>query len=85
MAYRLSLRPAAERDLGRLSRAILRRVEKAIEGLKEAPRPAGCKKLAGSDNEWRIRVGNYRILYIVDDAQQEVRIARIAHRREAYR
>jgi mRNA interferase RelE/StbE len=85
MAYRLLLRPAAQRDLGGLPRAILGRVEKAIERLRENPRPPGCRKLSGFENEWRVRVGDYRILYIVDSAQQEIRVARIAHRREAYR
>ncbi|MBI2985659.1 MAG: type II toxin-antitoxin system RelE/ParE family toxin [Deltaproteobacteria bacterium] len=85
MAYRLVLRPAAQRDLAGLPRAILGRVERAIERLRENPHPPGCRKLSGFENEWRVRVGDYRILYIVDDAQQEVRIARIAHRREVYR
>ncbi|MCZ6625523.1 MAG: type II toxin-antitoxin system RelE/ParE family toxin [Deltaproteobacteria bacterium] len=85
MAYRLFLRPAAERNLRGLPRAILTRVERAIEKLLEEPRPAGCRKLSGFENEWRVRVGGYRILYIIDDAQREVRIARIAHRREVYR
>ncbi len=85
MAYRLSLRPAADRDIRRLPRFVLTRVERVIEKLKEEPRPAGCQKLSGFENEWRVRVGDYRILYVVDDAQKEIRIARIAHRREAYR
>jgi len=85
MAYRLLLRPAAQRDLGRLPRAILGRVERAIERLKENPHPPGCKKLSGFENEWRVRVGDYRILYIIDYAHQEIRVARVAHRREAYR
>ncbi len=85
MAYRLLLRPAAQRDLGRLPSAILGRVERAIERLKENPHPPGCKKLSGFENEWRVRVGDYRILYLIDYAQQEIRVARVAHRREAYR
>lgn len=85
MAYRLVLRPAAQRDLGGLPRATLGRLERAIERLRENPRPPGCKKLSGFEHEWRVRVGDYRILYIVDDAQQEIRVARVAHRREAYR
>lgn len=85
MAYRLVLRPAAQRDLERLPRTVLGRVERAVERLRENPHPLGCKKLSGFENEWRVRVGDYRILYIIDDAQQEIRVARIAHRREAYR
>lgn len=85
MAYDLVLRPAAERDLKGLPGGVLTRVERAIEKLRENPRPPGCKKLTGFENEWRLRIGEYRVLYVIDDAQREVRIARIAHRREAYR
>ena len=85
MAYRLYLRPAAERDLQWLAKEIASRVEKSIDRLREEPRPRGSKKLSGYANEWRLRVGNYRILYSVDDAKKEVLVARIAHRREAYR
>ncbi|TAJ75985.1 type II toxin-antitoxin system RelE/ParE family toxin [bacterium] len=85
MAYRLFLRPAAKRNLQRLPRTISTRVEKAIDGLRDEPRPPGYKKLSGFENEWRVRVGDYRILYVIDYAAQEVRIARIAHRREVYR
>jgi mRNA interferase RelE/StbE len=49
------------------------------------PRPPGCKKLSGSQNEWRVRVGDYRILYEIDDRIRRVRIYAIGHRREIYR
>ena len=49
------------------------------------PRPSGVKKLVGYENEWRLRVGDYRILYIVDDGAHQIAVARVAHRREAYR
>lgn len=60
------------------------RVGTAIESLAAEPRPRGVVKLAGRD-DFRIRVGEYRIVYAVDDAEQVVLVARIAHRREAYR
>jgi mRNA interferase RelE/StbE len=85
MAYRLYLRPAAVRDLRSLPRDVATRVERTIDQLREEPRPRGSKKLSGFENEWRVRVGNYRILYIIDDAEKEVRVARVAHRREVYR
>jgi mRNA interferase RelE/StbE len=85
MAYRLYLRPAAEKDLQWLPRNIANRIERAIDHLGEEPRPRGTKKLSGYENEWRLRVGDYRILYIIDDSQKEIRVARIAHRREVYR
>jgi len=53
--------------------------------LADNPRPYGCRKLTGSDRDWRIRVGDYRIVYEIDDQVREVRVMRIRHRREAYR
>jgi mRNA interferase RelE/StbE len=55
-----------------------------LERLALAPRPPGCKKLKGGDREWRIRIGAYRIVYEVDDAEKTVDVTRIAHRREVY-
>jgi len=55
-----------------------------LEKLEASPRPPGCKKLKGADKEWRIRVGDYRIVYEIDDAAKTVDVTRIAHRREVY-
>lgn len=85
MAYSVLLRPAAIRDLKALPGNVRSRLEKALDDLKGNPRPTGCKKLTGFDDEWRLRVGNYRILYLIDDDERQVLIARVAHRREAYR
>jgi mRNA interferase RelE/StbE len=60
------------------------RIVTAIDGLATNPRPAGAAKLAGRD-DFRIRVGDYRIVYVVDDQERLVVIARIAHRRDVYR
>ena len=85
MAYSILLRPAAVRDLKRMPTGARERIEAAIGALEDNPRPPGCKKLVGFENEWRLRVGNYRVLYIIDDSTRQVTIARVAHRREAYR
>lgn len=85
MPYTIYLRPAAQRDLKRLSPEVRERVETAIDSLATNPRQPGSKKLVGFENEWRLRVRDYRILYIIEDPLQRVTIARIAHRREAYR
>ena len=85
MAYSIFLRPAAIRDLKQLPADARERIEAAIGALKDNPRPPGCRKLVGFENEWRLRVGNYRVLYIIDDSTRQVTIARVAHRREAYR
>jgi mRNA interferase RelE/StbE len=57
----------------------------AIQALSENPRPTGCRKLTTTDNDWRIRVGDYRVIYEIDDAVQVLRVNRIRHRREVYR
>ena len=85
MAYSILLRPAAARDLRALPSDTRTRIEKAVDRLAVDPRPRGARKLLGVNNEWRLRVGDYRVLYVVNDPEHQVVIARIAHRREAYR
>jgi len=85
MAYSILLRPAAIRDLKALPPEPRSRIEKAIDRLGDEPRPRGARKLVGVADEWRLRVGDYRVLYLVNDAQRQVVVARIAHRRDAYR
>ena len=83
--YRVFIERAAERDLTRLSSEIHDRVITAIHALGNNPRPVGCRKLVGSKNDWRIRVGDYRVIYEIADAIRIVRVNRIRHRREVYR
>ncbi len=83
--YRVFLERAAERDLGSLSARLHGRVIAAMLTLGKNPRPPGCRKLTGTDNDWRIRVGDYRVIYEIDDAVGVVRINRVRHRREVYR
>jgi mRNA interferase RelE/StbE len=58
---------------------------RAIDGLARDPRPAGCRKLIGSNDAFRIRIGDYRVIYTVDDAVFVIAIESVRHRREAYR
>ena len=83
--YRVFLARSAEKDLGHLSPAIHDRVIAAIQRLARNPRPPGCRKLVGADNDWRIRVGDYRVVYEIADTLRVVRINRVRHRREVYR
>ncbi len=83
--YRVLLERTAEKDLTRLSSGIHDRVIGAIQALAKNPRPSGCRKLAGSKHDWRIRVGDYRVVYEIADAIRVVRVNRVRHRREAYR
>jgi len=83
--YRVLLERGAEKDLTRLSTQIHDRVIAAIQALATNPRPPGCRKLAGSKRDWRIRVGDYRVVYEIADGVREVRVNRVRHRREVYR
>ncbi len=82
--YDVRLHPEAVRAFRRLRGRIRERIESAIDGLAAEPRPQGAVKLAGRD-DFRIRVGDYRIVYAVEDTARLVLVARIAHRREVYR
>ena len=83
--YRVLLERAAEKDLSRLSSGIHDRVIAAIQALATDPRPPGCRKLTVSTSDWRIRVGDYRVVYEIADVIRIVRVNRVRHRREVYR
>ena len=85
MSYQLILSKPALRALRELPASANARIVAAIEGLKEEPRPSGCKKLKGVEGIWRIRVGDYRVVYAVDDAVLVVDVRRIGHRGDIYR
>jgi mRNA interferase RelE/StbE len=83
-SYRVAFTESAERELRGLPANVIARMMPRLEHLAATPRPQGCKKLTGGHNEWRIRVGDYRIVYEIDDAAKAVDVTRIAHRREVY-
>ena len=83
--YRVLLERAAEKDLDRLAAEVRSRAIRAIQGLAKEPRPSGCRKLTGTQSHWRIRVGEYRIIYEIADTIRVVRVNRVRHRREVYR
>jgi len=82
--YKISITNRAEKDLKRLERSTKNRIVTTILSLAEEPRPAGCRKIQSEEGVWRIRVGNWRIAYIIDVLSQEITIIRIAHRKEFY-
>lgn len=85
VTYSIEFYPLARRFLTRLRDASLyKRVHRAIDNLQEEPRPAGCKKLAGSSNRYRIRVGDYRIIYEIEDSAVRVLVLAIENRRDIY-
>jgi len=83
MNYTVILSPRAVRDRRHLPPDVRQRVTAALLALENNPRPPGCLKMATS-GEWRIRVGVYRIRYLIDDAAGEVTVTRIGHRRDVY-
>jgi mRNA interferase RelE/StbE len=85
MSYRVVLRRSAARELEDLTQPIRRRVTRAIGTLAADPRPTGSKLLTGPERIWRLRVGDYRILYRINDDMVEVLVIRVRHRGEAYR
>ena len=85
MSYIVELRPAALRDLKRLPKDAFDRLNRKITSLADDARPPGVEKLAGSEDCYRVRVGDYRILYTIRDDDSLITVARVRHRREVYR
>ena len=82
--YKLKIKKSAERDLKRLPKPLFIRLNQQILALRQEPRPSGVRKLQGKLEGWRVRVGDYRIVYQIDDAAQIVTIVRVRHRRDVY-
>jgi mRNA interferase RelE/StbE len=82
--YAINVTRPAHRELGNLSRDTLNRVAQKIDALANEPRPPGCRKLVGQENLWRIRVGDYRVLYSIDDSARLIEIIAVRHRSKAY-
>jgi mRNA interferase RelE/StbE len=83
--YRVEIETSAAKQIQRLQRTEQKRVMTAITALADEPRPNGCTKLAGLVDAYRVRVGNLRIVYVIDDGLHIVNVTRVAHRREVYK
>ena len=84
MPFAVSILRRAQRELASLPAGTYERVRDAIRGLSQNPRPPGCLKLTGREG-WRIRVGNYRVIYEIDDNQRAVTVLHVGDRRDVYR
>lgn len=84
MTYRIDLSPVASRQLRKLDPSARRRVQAAIELLATEPRPPGAKKLIRGAGEWRVRTGDYRIVYEINDGVLVILVLAVGHRREIY-
>jgi mRNA interferase RelE/StbE len=83
-SYRIEVKRTAAKEIGDLPKADCRRVIAKIQLLARDPRPHGCEKLSGAE-KYRVRQGDYRILYQIDDSANSVTVVKIGHRREIYR
>lgn len=84
MTYRVTLAPSAARQLRKFDPDVRRRLQAAIELLAIDPRPPAATRLVGGSGEWRVRTGNYRIVYEINDNELVVLVLRMGHRREIY-
>lgn len=82
--YKLLIKPSAVKELEAIPGEDRRRIIRRIESLVADPRPPSCEKLSGED-KYRVRQGDYRIIYLVSDESREVTVFKIGHRREVYR
>jgi len=85
VAYSVSLAPAADRQFRKLPILMQQRLKSHIDALAANPRPVKVVKMEGEDDLYRIRVGDYRIVYYIWDGERKLLIVKIAHRREVYR
>ena len=83
-SYNLVTKKSAERELRAIPKQDMRRISARIQGLAQHPRPSGCEKLSEHER-YRVREGDYRIVYAVDDELRTVEIVKIGHRREVFR
>jgi mRNA interferase RelE/StbE len=83
VSYSVSILRRAQKELGQVSSPAFERICDAIRDLGSNPRPTGCRKLVNREG-WRIRVGDYRVIYQVDDAARAVLVLHVGHRRDVY-
>ncbi|HII06448.1 MAG TPA: type II toxin-antitoxin system RelE/ParE family toxin [Methanotrichaceae archaeon] len=84
MTYSILILPRAAKELAKLSGGHYERARDGIRSLSNNPRPSGCLKLRGREG-WRIRIGDYRVIYEIDEAQQTVTVLHVGHRQNVYR
>jgi mRNA interferase RelE/StbE len=85
MRYSIKIKKNVKKLLFRLPNNIVKKVSNKIDTLSENPRPVGCKKITNTINKYRIRIGNYRILYSINDDILIIEVIKIAHRKDIYR
>ncbi|PSR17911.1 type II toxin-antitoxin system mRNA interferase toxin, RelE/StbE family [filamentous cyanobacterium CCP3] len=84
MSYEVLIKPAAQRQIKKLPRAMQADLIVLIEHLAQDPRPSGCKKLKGRQSQYRVRLGDYRVIYSIEEEALVVRVIKVGHRRDIY-
>ena len=84
MSYAIQILRRAQKELAQVPKPDYERIKEAVLNLGQNPRPAGCKKLTGREG-WRIRVGDYRVIYEIDDSLQQLIVLHVGHRRDVYK
>lgn len=84
-SYKIEWKQSAKKELRKLPESARRRILAAVAGLGEDPRPPGCRKLVGGEGAYRVRIGSYRVIYMVFGSGLLIEIIRVADRKEAYR
>lgn len=82
--YTVFVLPSAQKEIEKLPRPVQVKVLKLLTDLSDNSRPQNCKKLVGTDS-WRVRVGEYRIAYWIEDNKLSIEVVRVAHRKDVYR
>lgn len=83
--YSIAIKASAQRELDAVEESLFVRIDAKILSLADNPRSTGCKKLHGYKNHWRLRAGDWRVVYVIGDARRIVTITRAAHRGEIYK
>ena len=82
--YALQIQQSAQKELDALDDVLFSRIDRKILARGDTPRSAGYKKLKGHKDQWRVRIGDWRVVYVIADVAKVVSVTRIAHRREVY-
>ncbi len=84
-SYLIEWKHSARKELRKLPSNVIQKIMNEVEALSQNPYPHNCRKLAGSEQTWRIRIGNYRVIYTVLSSTLVIEIIRVAHRKDVYR
>ena len=82
--YKVIVSKTASKELADLPTKVVNHIIPAIKRLEDDPRPSGCKKLKGGQEAWRIRIGDYRVIYTIDDVIHVVDVRSVGHRKDIY-